>query len=161
MSAQRDGAEPDAGRAAARMRRATWALALAACAGSLAELALSEHVEEPLQIVAFGLVLLATLALLAPVLRPTRGVLRGARGALGLVFLGGAYGVWLHFAGNLAFEKEIQPTLRTAELLGPALLGAAPLLAPGILALIACLGWIATIDHPALDARAAEAGRLM
>lgn len=134
------------------MRDATWLLALVATLGSLLELALTEHVEEAPQLVAFGLCLLALAALAAIRLRPTPGGLRGARLALGLVFLGGMYGIWLHFAGNLAFESEIQPTMGTSELLGAALQGAAPLMAPGILLLIACLGWISTTGRPAREA---------
>ena len=51
--------------------------------------------------------------------------------------------------GNLRFEREIFPDAPTAELIGRALSGVAPLLAPGDIALGALVS-VATYRHPAV-----------
>lgn len=57
---------------------------------------------------------------------------------------------------NLEVVQETQPTLAGLAALGKAAQGAAPLLAPGILALAASVAWAATYYHPTLGARRAE-----
>ena len=125
--------------------------------GLLLELVLTGHFEDALQwipLVALGMGLVVVVALLA---RPTRGAVRLLR-ALSVAFvLAGALGVWLHFDGNLEWEREDDPSARTATLARRALTGAVPLLAPGALAQLGLIGLVVAYRHPSLDRREATA----
>lgn len=109
-------------------------------AGILAELALMGHTQEALQWVPFGVAalgLLCGIAALQPGPR-TKAVLYGAA-ALHAVC--GAAGVAIHLLESVEFEREIRPTDPLLEVLGAALTGSTPILAPGafaLLALVAC-----------------------
>lgn len=127
-----------------RLRRFLLLLAAALCLGTFVELALSEHTETAMQILPFVLAGLGLLALLALLWRRSRATLLGLRAVMLGLGLGGALGVWQHFAANLAFELEIRPGATAAAVLPEALRGASPLLAPGILAVIAALALAAT-----------------
>ena len=63
---------------------------------------------------------------------------------------GALLGMYLHLDFNLAFEREVQFGAPFGQLLGFALRGIAPLLAPGGLALGGMLAATATYHHPAL-----------
>jgi hypothetical protein len=93
------------------------------------------------------------LAVVAALFRPNRATLLVLRGVMGLVTLGGLFGVYEHLEHNLAFELEIRPTATVTAVLMEALKGASPLLAPGILALTALIAIAATYYHPALGGR--------
>ena len=62
-------------------------------------------------------------------------------------------GVYEHVSSNLEVVWEVKSNLTTAASLLEAVRGAAPLLAPGILALIALMAMAATYYHPALGNR--------
>ena len=66
---------------------------------------------------------------------------------------GAGIGMVQHLRGNLGFEREIFPEAPLAELLGSALNGVAPLLAPGGIALGALIAGAATYRHPAIRKR--------
>ena len=119
--------------------------------GSIAELYLLEHYIEtrqwiPIILSAAGFVL-CTWAWL----RPSKGLLKMLQGLMILVALASLYGMYLHFMGNFQFEKEINPSFTTIEVLWPAIKGSNPLLAPGMLLATAILAAGGTYRHPALD----------
>jgi hypothetical protein len=118
--------------------------------GTLVELWLINHMEDPVQLIPFALCGLGFVAVLVAMLRPRRAVLLGLRVCMGLVILGSFLGAYLHIEGNLGFHRELHPNAPTGDLLMGALGGANPLLAPGILALTAVLASAATYYHPAL-----------
>jgi hypothetical protein len=60
-----------------------------------------------------------------------------------LIALCSLIGLYEHTANNLAFEMEIQPHASTGELIKATLEGGIPVMAPGILALGAAIGWTA------------------
>ncbi|MBL8056450.1 MAG: hypothetical protein JNK29_07110 [Anaerolineales bacterium] len=120
--------------------------------GTVVELGVTGHTQSPIQWIPFGLCALGLLAVLAAWARPSRPVLLGLRASMGLVALGSLLGLYEHISGNLAFQLEIQPNAGLSDVLGKALGGANPLLAPGILALAALLAAAATYAHPALEA---------
>ena len=62
-------------------------------------------------------------------------------------------GMVQHLRGNLGFEREIFPEAPLAELLGSAVRGVAPLLAPGGIALGALVAAAATYRHLATRQR--------
>lgn len=108
-------------------------------AGVPVELYFTEHTEQPLQFVPFVLSGLGLAAVVVALWRPGRGATTALRAAAGVIALGGLLGMYFHLTGNLAFAQEIQPNATTATLLANTLRGAAPLLAPGILAIAALL----------------------
>lgn len=93
---------------------------------------------------------LALAALLAVLVRPQRTTLLTLRAVMTLVLLGALLGVYEHLQGNLLFELDIRPGATTSAVLGDALQGAAPLLAPGIMAMAAIVALMGTYYHPAL-----------
>ena len=118
--------------------------------GTLVELWLINHMEDPVQLIPFALCGLGIVAIILVMLRPRRAVLLGLRACMGLVALGSILGGYLHLEGNLGLHRELHPNASTGDLLMGALDGANPLLAPGILALTATLAIAATYYHPAL-----------
>jgi hypothetical protein len=135
---------------AGRLRALFQALVLLGMGGMAAELLLLEHVESvsqwiPLAVIGAGLV-----AGTAAAARPGRGTLRLFQAAMAACLAAGALGVYLHYRGNVAFEREMDDTLRGFALLWAALHGATPALAPGALAHLGLIGLATTYRHPAL-----------
>jgi hypothetical protein len=133
-----------------RLRHVLLALPAGAAVGTIGELVLSEHTEDPIQLVAFALCGVVLAAVGAFWLRPRRGTVRALRVAMVVVALGSLVGIVQHFAGNRALVLETQPNLPAGDVLRETLFGGVPLLAPGILALMAAMAWAATYRHPAL-----------
>lgn len=137
------------------VRRLLLGLVALGCVGLGAELVLLEHYEDwqqwiPLAVLGAGLISLGLVAM-----RPTPLSVR----VFQLLMLGflvtGAIGVYLHFAGNVEFELEMDPAMGGVALVWSALRGATPALAPGALAQVGLLGLIAMVRHPALADRRA------
>jgi len=103
--------------------------------GTIAELIVVGHDDDPIQFVPFLLCGLGLLALAAVWKRP---------GAIMVLALGSLLGVCEHIEGNIAFVREIHPHAGTATLVKAALTGGAPLMAPGILAIGAAVAIAAT-----------------
>jgi hypothetical protein len=121
--------------------------------GTLGELWLTEHTQEPLQLIPFVLGGAGLLAVAAALLRPQRATLIALRLVMIAVALGGLLGIGLHLANNLAFEQEIRHGAAAGDLLLATLKGANPLLAPGIMVFAGLLALVATYYHPALGDR--------
>lgn len=134
-----------------RYRVFLFALAAFLCVGTLTELWLTEHTQEPLQLVPFVLCVLGLLAILAAWFKPQIQTLWTMRVLMGAFVLGALIGVSQHLASNWEIIVETKPQLAASEMFFTALRGAAPMLAPGILALIAILALAATYAHPALE----------
>lgn len=129
------------------------ATTVAVLAGSTVELLLTEHAESVVQLIPFVLAAIGVFAVGAVLHRAKRGRLLTLRGVAALLALGGVYGIYEHLAHNLAFELEIRPNATAWEVVGEALHGVSPLLAPGVLTLAAALAAAATYRHPALASR--------
>lgn len=141
---------------AQRLRTFLLVLAGCMCAGTVAELLLAKHFDSPTQLIPFGLCAAGLLVVIAALRRPSRATLIGLRAVMGLLILGSLLGVYEHVTTNIAFELEIRPNATLGAVWLKALSGAAPLLAPGILALAAVIAIAATYYHPALARRAAN-----
>jgi hypothetical protein len=118
--------------------------------GLLLELILLEHTESlwqwiPLAALAGGFVAGTLVAV-----RPSAATLRLFQAVMVLFLGAGLLGLYLHFQGNLAFERETDPSLQGLALYWAALRGATPALAPGALAQLALLGLLYTFRHPSL-----------
>lgn len=137
-----------------RYRAFLLGLAVFMCVGTVIELWLTGHTEQPLQFVPFIMCALAIAAILAAFLNPTRTTLWTLRIVMGLLVLGSLVGIYEHLTGNWEILLETKPNLAAAEMFWDSLRGAAPMLAPGILTLVAVLAIAATYAHPALEMRA-------
>lgn len=135
---------------AARLRRFLLVLAALLCLGTLGELTLIDHLEEPLQFVPFVLCGVGLIALAMVYFKPQRKTIWTLRVIMVLVALGGFLGMYEHLAGNQAFALEINQRASGSELLMDTLTGASPALAPGVLIITAIVAQAATYFHPAL-----------
>lgn len=135
----------------ARLRHFLLGLAAFICVGTLVELALTKHWDDPTQILPFLLVGASLFAIGAVLLRPQRGWLRLLRWITSITLAGSLFGVFEHIEHNIKFALEIRPNAVVSDVLLEALGGANPLLAPGILAFMALLALAATYCHPALQ----------
>ncbi|MBW3571406.1 MAG: hypothetical protein KY467_09885 [Gemmatimonadetes bacterium] len=140
------------------VRRLVVALVLVGMMGLGGELVLLEHTESvwqwvPLPVLAFGFA--TGVALL---LRPAVATVRAFQLAMALFVVAGVLGVYLHFAGNIEFEREMDQALRGVALTWAAARGATPALAPGALAHLGLLGLACTYRHPALRREPAPRG---
>jgi hypothetical protein len=136
-------------------RLRTFLLVLAGwlCVGTIIELLLVGHTETVVQFIPFALCGVGLAAVGAALLRSRRGTLLGLRAVMAVLLAGSLFGIYEHVEGNLAFALEIRPGAAVSDVWTEALTGAAPLLAPGILALAALLALAATYAHPALQRR--------
>jgi hypothetical protein len=136
-----------------RLRTFLLMLAGCMCVGTAVELFLAKHTEDLVQFVPFVLCGVGLIAVVAALLRPRRAMLMALRWVMGLLMLGSLFGMYEHLANNFAFELEMRPNAVWSDVWFEALRGAAPLLAPGILALAAIIAIAATYKHPALRRR--------
>ena len=130
-----------------RLRRFLLLLAIVLFTGALVELWLVGHTQDFIQWLAFALAGAGALATLIALFRPGLNSVRVLRVCMVLVVLGSLFGVYEHIAGNIAFEREIQPGASTSRLLSRGLRGGNPLLAPGLLAVAAVLAVSATYGY--------------
>jgi hypothetical protein len=133
-------------------RLRTFLLATSAflCVGTVVELLLAEHYGDAVQLVPFVLCGVGLAVVVAALRSPARATLLALRGVMALLLLGSLFGVYEHLESNAEFALELRPGAALSDVLLPTLTGAAPLLAPGILALAAALAIAATYQHPAL-----------
>jgi hypothetical protein len=127
-----------------RLRRFLMVLALLLFLGTLAELWLVNHTEDAIQWLPFFLCGLGLIAIVAFLLKRTKGTTLLLRVCMVLAIIGSALGIYLHVSNNVAFEKEIHPNASGSALIMKGLSGANPLLAPGTLAVAALLALAAT-----------------
>ncbi len=133
-----------------RLRNFLLGLAGFICAGTIVELLLAKHFDKPMQIFPFVLCVAGIAVVVLAWRRPSRAVIQALRGVMALLVAGSLLGVYEHIEGNLEVVREVQPSAATSTVLLKTLTGAAPLLAPGILALAAMIAIAATYYHPAL-----------
>jgi hypothetical protein len=138
------------------LRRLLLGLMLLGMLGLGAELLLLEHFENVWQWVPLVLLAVGFLLGLAVWMRPGRATLRAFRALSALFVAAGALGMYLHFDGNVEFERESDSGLRGLPLVWEALRGATPALAPGALAQLGLLGLALAYRHPALRRERAD-----
>jgi hypothetical protein len=146
-----------------RLRTFLSLLALGLFIGTCAELLLAEHYDDPIQIVPFALCGAGMVAVAIAWLHPTRAVNRIVRALMAIIASGSLLGIYEHLEGNLGFVHEVQPRAANLDALTEALHGAAPLLAPGILAVGAAVAVAATFAQapvlsPSVAGRVAQSG---
>ena len=120
-------------------------------AGIAIELVLLRHYEDGWMFAPFVASALAAGATCVRLVRPMASSVRWLRAAMLLLLVAGATGVWLHYAGGLEFQTDMDPTLSRSQLFWKVLhMQAPPALAPGALVQLGLLGLIATVNKDPL-----------
>jgi hypothetical protein len=140
------------------VRRVLLALVLFGTGGLLLELVLLEHYDSVWKCV--PLVLLGIMLADGLILwwRPSAGAVRVFQALMMLCLASGAAGLYLHYRGNVEFERERDPRLHGLPLFWDALRGATPSLAPGAMAQLGLLGLIVGYRHPLLRRSPSDRG---
>ena len=134
-----------------RLRKFLLVLAVLLFAGSLVELWLVGHTEDWLQLIPFVLAIVAIVVCFLMMFQPAKRTIQVMRIWMAVVVLGTLFGVYQHIAGNIAFEREVNPKATTSQLAWQAVGGGNPLLAPGILAFAAVLAVAATYRYSGFE----------
>jgi hypothetical protein len=122
--------------------------------GVLLELLLIGHTEDWWQILPLGLLAGVILVAAAAWFTSSRRVLTALRLVMWTCVLSGLTGQWLHYSGNVEFEREMYPNLAGMELFQESMSGATPVLAPGTMTVIGLLGLVFAWRHPSSKPRA-------
>ena len=133
-----------------RLRRMLLALFGLGAVGTTVELLLLGHTESVSQVVPLVGLALAIIGTIAVAVRPRRVVIRCFQCLMAVLVVMGPLGLYLHYHGNVEFELEMYPSLRGLALVGKALTGATPALAPGTMVMLGLLGLASTYRHPVL-----------
>ena len=135
----------------ARVRQILLSISAAVFIMTVAELFFLSHWSETIQYLPFLLSGWGLISLFLAYFRPNPSTIRLLRWSMIVIGLCSLIGVYEHMANNLGFQTEIQPNAAVQELVMATLEGANPVLAPGILALGAAIGWTAAYQDSALQ----------
>ena len=109
--------------------------------GTVVELVLLSHYEQPVQLVPVVLIVLALIVLAWHVMGHSAASRRVLMGLMILFVLAGFAGFAAHFYGSAEFQLDLEPSLSTWELLDKVMRAKAPpLLAPGMMMQLGLLG---------------------
>jgi predicted membrane channel-forming protein YqfA (hemolysin III family) len=123
------------------LRRWVLAVLVLGLAGTVTELVLLEHYEQPLQLVPLVLIVAAVAAIAWQWRRNDAASLRALAIVMVLFVLAGCAGVVAHFHGSAEFQIELNPSMSTWELVEKIVRAKAPpLLAPGMMLQMGLLG---------------------
>ena len=138
-----DAGRPKAGADSVVERLRLWVLGVLVLGliGTVTELILLEHYEQPLQFVPLVLIALGVAVLAWHAMRPGTASLRTLQIVMGLFVLAGFAGMAAHFNGSAEYQLELDPEMSTWYLLEKILHAKAPpLLAPGMMMQMGLLG---------------------
>lgn len=121
-------------------RRIILIILLVGMVGILIELLLLEHFEDALQLVPLALLGLGLVSVVWHARSPHRTSTRAVRAIMVLFLVSGVVGVFLHYRGNVEFERERRPQAGAWALFREAMMGATPALAPGAMIQLGLLG---------------------
>jgi hypothetical protein len=140
------------------LRRLLLWLLLFGLAGVAIDLTLLGHYEDARMVLPFLAIAIAAAGAIARLARPSAATIRWLRASMVPMMAAGAAGAYLHYAGGLEFQKDLDPTLSRWQLLWKVLhMQAPPMLAPGMLVQFALLGLASTYRDPLTEA--AKGGR--
>jgi uncharacterized membrane protein len=110
-------------------------------AGTVTELVLLEHYEQPLQFVPLVLIVAAVAAIAWQVMRNDAASLRALEIVMMLFVVSGFAGIAAHFRGSAEFQLDLNPSMTVWELVEKVMRAKAPpLLAPGMMLQMGLLG---------------------
>ena len=119
-------------------------IALLTAGATLTELLLLEHFEEWQQVIPIVLLVLAAGSIILLLITSARWAVLLLRVVLTVCFVSALLGIWFHYQANVEFVLERHPNLTGLALFKEAAMGAMPSLAPGAMAQLALMGWLAT-----------------
>ena len=119
-------------------------IALLTAGATLTELFLLEHIEEWQQIIPLVLLGAAIVSILLLLVTSARWAVQLLRLVLAVCFASALLGIYFHYQANVEFVLERHPRMRGLELFKEAMMGAMPALAPGAMAQLSLIGWLAT-----------------
>jgi hypothetical protein len=123
------------------LRRWILAILVLGLVGTVTELVLLEHYEQPLQFVPLILIVAAVPVLAWEFRRHDTASRRAVQIVMGLFVLAGFVGFVAHFHGSAEYQLELNPEMSNWELLEKVLRAKAPpLLAPGMMLQLGLLG---------------------
>lgn len=138
-------------------RRVILIILLVGMVGILMELLLLEHFEDVLQLIPLILVGFGLVSLVWHARSPHRTSTRVVRIVMVLFLVSGVLGVYLHYRGNVEFERERRPQAGGWTLFREAMMGATPALAPGAMVQLGLLGllytYLASLPQPLIPER--------
>jgi hypothetical protein len=109
--------------------------------GTVTELVLLSHYEQPVQLVPVVLIVLALIVLIWHAIGRSAASLRVLSGLMVLFVLASFAGFAAHFYGSAEFQLDLEPSLSTWELVEKVMRAKAPpLLAPGMMMQLGLLG---------------------
>jgi uncharacterized membrane protein len=120
-----------------------WVLGVLALglAGTVTELVLLEHYEQPMQFVPLVLIVAAVAAIAWQVTRNDAASLRAVEIIMALFVVAGFVGIAAHFRGSAEFQLDLNPSMTAWELVEKVMRAKAPpLLAPGMMLQMGLLG---------------------
>jgi hypothetical protein len=121
-------------------RRVVLVILMLGMAGIFVELLLAEHFEDAWQVIPLILLVLGVAAVAWHAIGPSSSSARTLRTLMTLFVLSGCLGVFLHYRGNVEFEREQNPRATRWTLFREAMMGATPALAPGVMIQLGLLG---------------------
>jgi hypothetical protein len=121
-------------------RRGILLILVLAMAGTFIDLLLTEHFEDLWQLIPLALLVLGFGGIGWHVAAGSRRSRQALRGVMILFVGSGFLGVFLHYRGNAAFEREQNPRAGGWAVFRDAMMGGVPTLAPGVMMQIGLLG---------------------
>lgn len=135
------------------IRLALFAVLTFGLVGTGIELVLTQHYEDPLQIVPLVLLAAALGVALWHGLARSGTSVRALQGTMGLFLLAGGIGAGLHFRGGAQFQLEMDPSQSRWTIFKKVMQAKAPpVLAAGVMVQLGLIGLVYTYRHPALGA---------
>ena len=130
------------------LRRWLGAILLIGMSGTLVELLLLRHVEDPVQLIPIALLGCGLFAVLWHGRARSAGSATAVRLLMVLFVASGFAGVYYHFDANVEFQKETDPSLAGRALVWKALEATVPpALAPGVMLQLGLVGMAYTYRH--------------
>lgn len=122
--------------------------------GTLVELVLIEHYEDPWQLTPIVLVGGTLVAVASHAAHPRPATVQLLQILMVLIMASGALGVWFHFRGAAEFQYEMDPSQRGWTVFSKVLrVKAPPVLAPGLMTQLGLLGLIYIYCYRASEVR--------
>jgi len=134
-----------------QLRRLLLLVLLLGLAGTLIDLLLLHHYEEPWQVAPLAVIGLGILSSAWLALGGGPARVHVFRGIMSLVVVTGIVGLLTHFQGSREFQLEINPELSGWKLFAKVIQAhAPPALAPGSMIPLGLVGLLATFRHPSV-----------
>ena len=138
----------------ATIRRILLCILLLGLAGTATELLLLQHDEEILQLTPLILIAFALVAIVWHAVHEGRASLRILQATMALFIVAGGLGVYLHYRANVAFQREVDPSIAGRALLWKALTAKTPpALAPGSMLQLGLIGLAYSYRYPSRHRR--------